>query len=401
MTFYRPESLAAATLMAMLSTALPAHAAIAPGASGNGELFLNVFDDVNQVSYAYDIGIRMDDFFKTGQPDGGTQFFRPLTDALFTAFLALATPAALKWSVMAVDSTGPNTPGSQRMFTTVRQGDEAQLLTWGNANFTNAISASQIGPFFDAVNSTVFAASGQSTHGIPSATNFAQNGTSWVTPNDALSSNAYYGKKLTPDFQRGAPFQASNTVGNSSWFYYVTRSGGIGANPVLIDEFDNGDGSHAGSGHDGYWGFTVVPASETGSPYAGQYLLSYTLEPRVYSFVAPTAQQREFAASIGRTEITGGAWVDRLAGMAAAGATEHSAGWMTVLGAAGNAGPLGAADSAGPLRDAGLPALLSPVPEPGAAWLLLVGGGLLWAGRCAVRGAKPALKPAMKLAVSR
>ena len=381
MTPYRPITPIAAVLAAVLSTALPARAAIAPGLSGNGELFLNVFDDVLKVSYAYDIGIRMDDFFKTGQPDGGTQFFRPIADALFNTFLALVTPADLKWSVMAVDSTGPTTPGAQRLFTTVRQGDEAALLMWGNSNLSNSIGTPRVGPFFDAINGKPLVDGGQSTHGVPSGTDYSQNGTSWVGRSDALSSNAYYGNKLTPDFQRDAPFYAANKVGESSWFYYVTRSSTGGGDKVRVDEFDNGDGVHAGSGHDGYWGFTVVPAGDTSSPYAGQYLLSYTLAPRVYNFVAPTAQQREFVASIGRTEITGGAWVDRLAGAAAAAATENSAGWVTALGAAG---------AAGPLRDAGLPALLSPVPEPGSAALLLAGGGLLWAGRRVVRAADAA-----------
>lgn len=377
MKIFHPAVLA----LAMSAVASPSHAAIASGATGNGELFLSIVDDINKVSYAYDIGIRMDDFFKTGQPDGGTQFFRPITDSLFSAFLGLVNPAAnLQWSVLAVDSTGNNNPASQRLFTTVRQGDEANLALWSNANLSTSIGPAAIGPFTDSLNSVRFGASGQSTHTTTNQTDYGRNGTSYVQLSDADYSNAYFGKHLTGNF-KGGPFTTTNAVGQSSWFYYLTRSGSTGTDMVLIDEFDNGDGINAASGHDGYWGFTLVPASDTSSPYAGQYLLSYTLAPRVFSFVAPTVQQREFAASIGRTEITGGVWVDRLAGAAAAAALENSAGWVTVLGAAGGAGALG---------DAGLPSLLSPVPEPGSAVLLLAGAGLLWAGRRAGRAAKAA-----------
>ena len=364
---------------ALLASTPPGQASIASGATGNGELFLNIVDDIAQLSYVYDIGIRMDDFFKTGQPDGGTQFFRPLGDSLFTTFLGMVSPANLRWSVLAVDSTGNNNTGSQRLFTTVKQGDEAKLADWSNLNMTNNIGVTAIGGFFDINNAVAFAATGQSTH-TTTQIDFERNGSSYVSFSDPTFSNGYYGKLLTTNF-KGGPFSTANAVGQSSWFYYLTRSGATGSDKVRVDEFDNGDGSNAGSGHDGYWGFTVVPASDTSSPYAGQYLLSYTLAPRVYSFVAPTAQQREFAAGIGRTEITGGAWVDRLAGAAAAAATENSAGWVTALGAANAAGALG---------DAGLPALLSPVPEPAAAWLLLAGGGLLWAGRRVVRAADTA-----------
>jgi len=59
-------------------------------------------------------------------------------------------------------------------------------------------------------------------------------------------------------------------VGDSSWFYYLTRSGTNQSANILVDEFDN-------LGHDGYWGFTKV-ADNANSPYKGQYLLSYTLE---------------------------------------------------------------------------------------------------------------------------
>jgi hypothetical protein len=125
----------------------------------------------------------------------------------------------------------------------------------------------------------------------------------------------------------------------------------VQTNTVLIDEFDN-------LGYDGYWGFVFVdPALAPGSPYAGRYLLSYTL-----ASYSATLAQREFAAGIGRTEASGGFAVSRLPGEAAAG-FEAPAGWST---------PLGELDT--PV--AALPAAMAPVPEP-ASWAL-ASAGLLW-----------------------
>ena len=296
---------------ALLVAALPSHGAIANGSSGNGELFLNVFDATAKVSYAYDIGIRMDDFFISGQPDGGTQRFWALGDALLGTFLSLVNADALQWSVLAIDSTGSTAPGLQRLFTTIRQGDEAKVAAQTNANFTNGIGASQGGRFFDTVNSISLATAGQSTHVVVAADQVNYdgiNGSSYSLTTD--SGFGYYGKSggLTPTYNGTATYSAANDIGKSAWFYYITRSGSTGTDKIIIDEFDNGDGVNAASGHDGYWG--MVKVNDTSSPFNNKYLLSYTLEPRVYAFAVANAAQREFAASIGRPELTGGSWVE-------------------------------------------------------------------------------------------
>ena len=184
-----PTTLPVAT--ALLVAALPSHRAIANGSSGNGELFLNAFDATAKVSQAYDIGIRMDDFFISGQPDGGSQHFWALGDALFTTFLSLANADALQWSVLAIDSTGSTAPGLQRLFTTIKQGDEAKVASQTNANLTNGTGASQGGRFFDTVNSFNTALAGQSTHIVEAAdqTNYdGINGSSY-----SLSTNSRFG----------------------------------------------------------------------------------------------------------------------------------------------------------------------------------------------------------------
>ena len=351
----------AATLSFCLGSSLvmaTAQAAIAPGNTGNGELFLNIVDSTAKVSYALDLGIEMDAFFVAAQQDIGYQRFWTVESEVWTAFLGQVTPANLQWSVLAIDSTGSTQPGLQRLFTTARQGSEGSIKNTSNKQLTDGITASIAGTFFDTVN-------GIGTH-VPQS-NYSINGDSYSLDTD--SGNGYYGTPggLTPTLNGNAQFNATNAVGQSSWFYYLTRSGtgNLTSNKVLVDEFDN-------LGHDGYWGLVKVqdsdasaPGYDPTSPYLGKYLLSFTMP--VYTPVV-TSAFREFAQSIGRTEYGGGFGFTPLGAVAAAAPSEQAAAsWMRQLGAAGS-------------TPDGLPLLelpTAPVPEPGAWALLLAGGALL------------------------
>lgn len=362
-----------------LATLLPAQAAIAPASSGNGELFLNVVDSTAKISFAMDLGVEMglglgadpadaSDFLVTAQQEIGHQRFWVLgdsTNSVWGSFLSQVDAASLRWSVTAMDSTGALQAGTHRLLTTVRQGDESKVANLTNQQLSNGVGSTQGGQFFGTVNA-IAAGGGKGSH-APS-TDFTIHGDSFSLSTD--TGFGYYGKSggLTPTLNGNAPFDATNAVGQSSWFYYLTRSGSAQGNRVTVDEFDN-------LGHDGYWGFIKVQGTDAGapgydptSPYVGKYLLSYTLP--VYD-MRTTAAFRSFAQGIGRTEFSGGMRVAVLSGAAAAATLEAAAGWVTPLGVAGFARQ-------------GLPAPLqftSPVPEPGT-WALLAGGlGLLLARR--------------------
>jgi PEP-CTERM motif len=262
------------TLVLAAGSSLPATAAIAPGGaqsganalwSGNGELFVSVFDATAKISYTRDLGVTVNDFFVWGQQDGGNQRFWTLDDANWNGFLAQVNPAALRWSVLGFDTTGGTISGGVRLFTTARQGDEGKIAGFTNQLFTNGTGAAQAGTFFTAINST-------GTHGVAgTAPDFAVHGNSVNADTDP--GNGYFGSTsgLTSTLNGNAPFDSSNAVGNSSWYYYLTRSGAVQTATVLVDEFDN-------LSHDGYWGFVFVdPALYPDSPYQDSWLLSYTM----------------------------------------------------------------------------------------------------------------------------
>jgi hypothetical protein len=347
---------------------VPGHAAIAPGNSsfgtnaaysGNGELFMAVFDDAAKLSYAFDLGVSMTDFFTIGQQDAGYQRFWPVNDANWTSFLSQVSAANLQWSVLAFDTLGGPAIGQLRMFATVKQGDECKMIdctlimpgaptgysTITNQLFGTGIGAAQAGTFFTAVNST-------GTHGATGQPlDYSANGSSVNADTD--NGNGYYGNGsvgLSTTLNNNAPFNMANVVGKSSWFYYLTRSSAQQLDEAQVDEFDN-------IGADGYFGFTYVdPAVDPSSPYVGQYVLSYTL-----AAAGLTPAQASFVRQIGRTETSLGGSMVRLPGVAAATAGESPAGLAT-------------------LRLGGLTSVASVVPEPGSA-LMLVAGGLLLALR--------------------
>jgi hypothetical protein len=316
---------------------------------------MSVFDGTAKTSYTLDLGVRMDSFFINAQQDTGAQLFWAIdaaTDGEWSNFLASSSDRTkLRWSVLAFDTTGANSlVGGQRLFTTARQGDEAKIATMTNAQLSLGIGTTQAGVFIGAVNST-------GTHTpFTTLTYDTTNGSSF----NADPSNAYFGRAgvTGPTLNSNAPFNNSNLVGQSSWFYYLTRSGNPSGDKVLVDEFDNIAPGNAG---DAYFGFIYVDAAlYPDSPYVNKWLLSYTLLS-----ATPTAAALQFGKTIGRTEISSGGYAVQLLPMAAAAAVP-TGGIANVIETP--------ASFASQLISDPLPIGVSlPVPEPGSAALGLAG----------------------------
>jgi len=262
------KTLSAALIAAFAVPA--AFAAIAPGTSGNGELFLSVFDDAAKLSYTLDLGVTQNAFFTGGQKEAGAKFSWAVNDAAFASFLSQTTAANLQWSVLAIDSTGGTGKadgatgnGGYRLFNTVRAGDESLVGTAINAKYFNGMGSSQAGTFFNAINTT-------GTHGAPGVPlDFSINGSSVNADSDP--GNAYYGNGsvgLSTTLNGNLPFNMANAVDTVSNFYFITRSGGDQNGFVAVDQFDNSTKQAS-----------FLLAATPGLAGASSYSLTYTLAP--------------------------------------------------------------------------------------------------------------------------
>ena len=95
-----------------MGAAMQANAAIDNFSTGNGELFFNLRDNVNQQSYILDLNVNLDNFLP-----GNASNVTYGADANLTNFLANGS-GSYNWSVMAGDSTGGANAGDLRYATT-------------------------------------------------------------------------------------------------------------------------------------------------------------------------------------------------------------------------------------------------------------------------------------------
>lgn len=249
------KTLAAA---AALVLAAPAFAAIAPGSTGNGELFFVAQDATAKVSYTLDLGLRMDDVIACETPGGAAckkYTFNVAADANWTAFDAAADLSIVTWAVMAMDSTGPLQANTHRLLTTVRTNDTARLGNLTNQQISNGTGATQAGQFFGSVNNS-------GSH-VPQ-TDYTVNGSS-VNFENVGSGFAYFGKTggLTPTLNGNAPFNVTNAIGTAEVpLYLLARSGSAQGNRVSVNQLNQPNFDFYAS-FDGQNLVTAVPEAST------------------------------------------------------------------------------------------------------------------------------------------
>ena len=211
--------LVAATMFAVAGQAA---AAIAPGSSGNGELFLSVYDSVAQTSYARDLGIDMNTFIANGSTAGYSVSFAG--DALLaSAFGAFASNSNLLWNVAALDSAPSTAPfvGMRFLSTT-----NAALATVKTQTNTNLGSFTTVDGYVNAVNA--------------GSSNYAANLSSTATAADA---SAYFGNGFKNNWNGKAVFDSTATVGNSLNFFSLTPSDNTGLHKATVAQFGSAEGA--------------------------------------------------------------------------------------------------------------------------------------------------------------
>lgn len=256
----------AAAALAVVSAS--SFAAIAPGSTGNGELFVVIQDPVAQISYTLDLGVTMSQFVSLNQQVGGYLQDWNLNrgDGQFASFLSQTNSANYVWAVLAADALGPVTGGNQRLFATAEVGTTAATIqTTVNASLRGSIGSAGLGNFYNAVNTS-------GTHGAAgTAPDYAANGSSTNNITDAGA--GYFGEAggTGPRLAGNVlPFSMTNAIGASSFFYSLASTattGNIGT--AGFNQFgnaaDQGEFTLTG-GPAGYaLNYTLLPVPEPGS----------------------------------------------------------------------------------------------------------------------------------------
>ena len=291
----------------------------------------------------------------------------PVADAAWARLTAKSLNLdSLQWTVLAFDSVGNNSPGGLRLFTTVAQGNESKLAGMPNATLDSLVKTTPMASLIVQTNNIGTPGLGGTADspeqvGINLSTLF-DGGEGQSAQADATG--------LFPSFNSGTGAMGSplNTVGQSSWFYYLTRSStsNLSSARVRVDEFDN-------LGADGYWGF--IKESTAGSE---RYLLSYTLP----AYVSPTEQAVNVVFGNNFARMAGILSLSSAAGKGDA-VMSLAEGFLRGLARGANAGGLAQPQSVD-LPDVALN--VSSVPEP-QTWGLMLGGlALLCAARRRARG---------------
>jgi hypothetical protein len=179
------------------AAASPTFAAIADGSTGNGQLFMSVWDPVAQTSYIRNLNVDMNTFIANGNTSGYSLSYA--ADSVLSGAYNLATNTNLVYNVAALDSTGGTAVGGQRYLSTTNA-TQAVVQQTSNSNLTAG---------FSAVNGYVNA----------TALNPADSST-WT----AADSSAYFGSGFKTNWNGKASFNSTAAVGTDLNFYALQAS---------------------------------------------------------------------------------------------------------------------------------------------------------------------------------
>ena len=242
------------TFFAAMAVALtaPSFAAIAPGSTGNGELFLVVQDSVAKVSYTLDLGLRMNDFYVDGQSDLGKSLsFDVAGDSSWADFLGRSSAASRQWGVLAF---GGGANATARVLSTVRAGvTENTMDNTTNTRLATGGGDTLAGTFFSSVNSS-------GTH-APAA-DFSVNGSSVIA--EADFGKGYFGEAggTSGTLNGNLTFSVLNAIGVSSSFYQLAGSSAAPGGFIKLDKFNNAQ-KQASFAFDGSTlAYTLAPVPE-------------------------------------------------------------------------------------------------------------------------------------------
>lgn len=209
--------------LAIAATSQTAMGAMLNSQTGNGEMFLTVYDTVGEREYVRDLGILIADFLPTLAVADAGYSLTFAADSLLQSWLGAATPTALSsmtWTIGAQDSVG-----SWRYLTT--ESDSSTPLPTTLTQTNGQVSQYQAADVWMGSVNTF------GTHATDT------NGSAALTPADGI---AYTG--LGSNWVGKSSFSTTNLIGTSSLFYLLKPTGTnvSGTTKATSDKFDNAFG---------------------------------------------------------------------------------------------------------------------------------------------------------------
>jgi hypothetical protein len=205
-----------AAVVALAAASVPAFAELTINTSGNSALVFVMYDTVDQVSYALDLGLALDAAPLAGDAafNGASSYSYNLSGSNFSSFLgaAAASSNTLQFAVFGGEAGG-SSAGNRRLFSTVTTGANS-AGTMGNIT----TSLGNIGGYFANLQSV---SNGQTFIS-------ALNGDGWASAADT-SAAAYFmtGNGMNKFNVSALTWTNNNAVGTAATFRSIVNTAGV------------------------------------------------------------------------------------------------------------------------------------------------------------------------------
>ncbi len=229
---------------AALAAAGQASAAISTSQSGNGELFLSVYDSVAQMSYTRDLGITIDGFVSSANSN-----LTFAADSLLSGFKGAdgLLNTGITWGIGAADGYGVN------RYLTTTNAAASSIGTLNNGQL-KAFKGADV--YLGAVNDLAAANFGGSI-------DTAVNSSVTATPTDGA---AYVPANIGDNWVGNANFSMMGNVGQAQNFFLLSTVGTTATAKIKVSQYANALGASTWNlGTDGKLSYSVaaVPEADT------------------------------------------------------------------------------------------------------------------------------------------
>lgn len=235
---------------ALVAASAPSFAFLNNNTAGNPELVMVIYDTVDQVSYALDLGLSLDaGLAGATQFNAASAYNYNLGGANFNAFLSAAAVNnnTLQFAVFAGEQVGTSA-ASRRLFTTVTTGANS-AGTQGNFNSAEGNLSGYIGSLVNVSNGSTFGT--------------VDNGDGWASAADTSAAAYFMASNGWNKFNVAAlTWTNNNAVGTAATFRSIVNTSGINTGGATTQTDFAGVWSVAQSGSAYTLTYSAVPEAD-------------------------------------------------------------------------------------------------------------------------------------------